>query len=189
MAQYILIAGANGSGKSTLMSLMPEFKTIPKINLDDRVRALGDWNDKKNFLLAGKEVVQEIQYFFDRKITFVQETTLCGNAIKKNIKKAKQLGYYIEIHFVSLDSFKIAQERVHYRVAHGGHGIPDQDIERRYFEGMNTLRAVYKLCNRIIFYDNTNALQRFRKIEDGETIWKSIYTPDWFTSYFSDFDI
>lgn len=188
LPKYILIAGVNGSGKSTLMSLIPEFKNIPKINLDDKVRALGDWKDKKNFLIAGKEVVQEIHYLMNKKITFIQETTLCGNAIKKNIKTANQLGYNIEIHFVGVDSVKIAQERVHSRVQHGGHGIPDKDIARRYYEGMDTLHTVYKLCDSIIFYDNTNALKRFRKIKNGKTIWQSLYTPDWFISYFSDFD-
>lgn len=189
MPRYILIAGVNGCGKSTLTALIPEFESIPKINLDNKIRALGDWRDKKNFLAAGKEVVQEIQYFMDERITFIQETTLCGSSIKKNIKRARSFGYDVEIHFIGLDSFEIAQERVHYRVKHGGHGIPDEDIERRYFEGIRTLHEVFDLCTQITFYDNSDAMKRFRKMVHGKTVWQSLFTPDWYNLYFADLKV
>jgi predicted ABC-type ATPase len=186
MPRYILIAGVNGCGKSTLTEMIPEFESIPKINLDTKIRELGDWKDKQNFLIAGKEVVREIQYFLEERITFIQETTLCGSSIKKHIKRAKSLGYDVEIHFIGLDSFEIAQERVHHRVRHGGHGIPDEDIQRRYFEGMRTLHEVFALCAQITFYDNSDAMRRFCKIVRGKITWQSLFTPDWYHLYFSD---
>ena len=38
------------------------------------------------------------QYLKDG-ISFNQETTLCGKSIIKNIQKAKEYGYYIEMHY------------------------------------------------------------------------------------------
>lgn len=38
-------------------------------------------------------------------------------------------------HYVGIESVEIAKQRIAYRVAHGGHGIPDADVERRYKNG------------------------------------------------------
>ena len=57
---------------------------------------------------------------------------MCGKAILKNIKKAKELGYFVELHYVGVDNVDIEKERVRHRVQQGGHGIPEADIERRY---------------------------------------------------------
>lgn len=48
-------------------------------------------------------------------ITFNQETTLCGKSIIKNILKAKELGYFIELHYVGVESAQIAKDRVKHR--------------------------------------------------------------------------
>ena len=37
-------------------------------------------------------------------------------------------------HYVGIESVEIAKQRIAYRVAHGGHGIPDADVERRYIK-------------------------------------------------------
>ena len=36
------------------------------------------------------------------------------------------------MYIVSRDSVEIAKERVRFRAEHGGHGIPEQTIEKRY---------------------------------------------------------
>ena len=50
---------------------------------------------------------------------------------------------------------EIAKERIAYRVAHGGHGIPDEDVERRYVESGQHLKEILNLCDMAIMYDNT----------------------------------
>ena len=49
--------------------------------------------------------------------------------ILRTICRAKQLGYIIEVHFVSVDYPEIAKQRIAKRVEMGGHGIPDKDVE------------------------------------------------------------
>ena len=113
-------------------------------------------------------------------MTFNQETTLCGNNILKNIKKAKTLGYFIELHYVSVESVNIAKTRVAHRVSVGGHGIPEQDIERRYIETFENLNKILGACDRISFYDNTNEFERFAVIEDGKLVVLVEDVPGWF---------
>ena len=134
MKRYIIIAGVNGAGKSTLFTLIEPLSRIEKINLDDLVRKIGDWRDQRNVIKAGKTVVRQINNYFENGISFSQETTLCGRSILRNIKRAKMFGYKIELHYVGLDSAELAKQRIRHRVMHGGHGISDKDVERRYIE-------------------------------------------------------
>ena len=66
-----------------------------------------------------------------------------AESIIRNIYKAKELGYVIEVYFVGLDSPELAKKRVAHRVRSGGHGIPDEDIERRFFESLDNLKTIY----------------------------------------------
>ena len=124
MKRYILIAGVNGAGKSTLYQINDNLKNMPRINVDEIVKEFGDWKNTKDIFKAGKIAVEKIEKYFDEGITFNQETTLCGKSVVKNIYKAKELGYFIELHYVGVESVEIAKDRVKHRVEQGGHGIP-----------------------------------------------------------------
>ena len=95
--------------------------------------------------------------------------------------KAKELGYFIELHYVSVESVQIAKDRVKYRVENGGHGIPEQDIEKRYVETFSQLNTILKDCNLIAFYDNTEKFRRFAICKNGELVRKSQNVPQWFS--------
>ena len=116
-----------------------------------------------SFELASAFSVKNITEYLEKGVSFNQETTLCGNMIVKNILKAKSLGYFIELHYVGVDSVEIAKERVKYRVQQGGHGIPERDIEKRYEETFKQLNFILKECNLVAFYDNTESFRRFAK--------------------------
>ena len=180
MKKYILMAGVNGAGKSTLFHVLEELKGMPRVNTDEIVKQFGDWNNISDTFKAGKQAVQMINEYFNNGITFNQETTLCGNNILKNIKKAKSIGYYVELHYVGVESVDIAKERVAHRVAVGGHGIPEEDIERRYVETFENLNKIISECDRISFYDNTNEFERFAIIEGGNIVILVNSIPKWF---------
>lgn len=181
MKKYILIAGVNGAGKSTLYQSLDSLKDMPRVNTDDIVRSFGDWKIPSDVMKAGKIAVGRIKDYFEQGITFNQETTLCGNGIIRNIEKAKSLGYQIELHYVGVNSVDIAKERIAYRVAHGGHGIPDADVERRYEESFKNLRKILKLCNLTIMYDNTDSFNRFAIYENGMLHTLAGEQPEWYT--------
>lgn len=110
MKKYILIAGVNGAGKSTLFHVLEELKDMPRVNTDEIVKQFGDWNNSSDVFKAGKQAVKKINDYLENGITFNQETTLCGNNILKNIRKAKVLGYYVELHYVGVANFHIVIE-------------------------------------------------------------------------------
>lgn len=183
MKKYILLAGVNGAGKSTLYRLQRGWSGLPKVNTDDIVRELGRWDDFNIMLQAGKAAIRMVKYYFDQGITFNQETTLCGKTILKNIRKAKELGYIVEIHYVGVETVEIAKERIAYRVSHGGHGIPNDDVERRYIESFKALKEIMGMIDLLVMYDNSIKFRRFAIYKKGDLVRLSSRVPDWYNKY------
>ena len=154
---------------------------MPRVNVDEIVKEIGDWKNSGDVFRAGKIAVKKISHYFNEGITFNQETTLCGQSIIRNILKAKELGYFIELHYVSLSSVEIAKDRVKHRVEQGGHGIPEKNIEKRYIETFQQLNRILKECNLIAFYDNTEGFRRFAICKNGVLVRLSHSVPEWFS--------
>lgn len=150
---YTLIAGVNGAGKSTLYLMnaisLPEHQI--RVNADEIARQIGDFSDPGIQFLAGKKALETINACIENRISFNQETTLCGTNILHNILQAAQNGFSIHLYYIGVDSFKIATERVANRVLHGGHGISNHIIQRRYRRSLEKLQRVLPLCNKAIF--------------------------------------
>lgn len=80
------------------------------------------------------------------------------------------------------ESPKIAKERVKIRVSRGGHGISDEDIERRYYDSLKNLKAVIRSCDEINIYDNSEMFREIINIENGQIIWHDRHMPKWVKS-------
>jgi predicted ABC-type ATPase len=179
MKKYVIIAGVNGAGKTTFYSMEDTFENLKKINLDEVVREIGNWKNRRDVIEAGKIVVNRINEYFEKGISFSQETTLCGKSIINNIRKAKELGYYIELCYLGLDSPETAKKRVQNRVRNGGHGISEEDIERRYYESLKNMEMVLPMCNKATIYDNSDKLVRLAYFESGACEWSVRNLPEW----------
>ena len=83
------------------------------------------------------------------------------------------------MHYVGVESAEIAKERVRYRVEQGGHGIPEEDIERRYYESLNNLKDVINICDEVNIFDNTTVFKEIMNFEYGNLIWKDNIIPEW----------
>ena len=183
MKKYILIAGVNGAGKSTLYQTLDSLKMIERVNTDEILRTFGDWRNLRDVMKAGKIAARKVKDNFDNGISFNQETPLCGKSILKNINRAKSLGYQIELHYVGIESVEIAKKRILYRVAHGGHGIPDADVERRYIESFENLNLIKDKCDLVVLYDNTEVFNRFAIYKNGELYTITEQIPMWYEKY------
>lgn len=179
MKRYILFAGVNGAGKTTLYHTSEKYKTLPRINVDEIVKEYGSWENYNDVARAGRTAVSLIRRYLSEGISFNQETTLCGRTILRNIRVAKERGYRVEIYFVGLDSVELAKLRVQDRVRNGGHGIPEEDIERRYFESIEHLKIVMPMCDHVELYDNTQSFRQVAVFEHGVCVDKDGQIPDW----------
>lgn len=180
---YTIFAGVNGSGKSTLynMPYIPHDNLGVRINSDEILVANGgDWRNTKDQAEAMKEAVRLIKDCIKRGISFNQETTLSGRSIINSILNAKKSGFKIKLHYVGLESSKLAIQRVADRVSKGGHGIPKEDIERRYNTSLSNLKEVMPLIDNLYIYDNSTYmnLQNVAQL-DGSNIISINHDCDW----------
>lgn len=181
MKIYTIIAGANGVGKTSLYQILKSSDDLgERINIDEIVSAKGSWMDKLLQIKAGRTAMSLINQYISNEVTFHQETTLPGNVIIKQIKKAKSKGFQIRLYYVGVENVDVSLKRVEKRVTKGGHGIDEATIRRR-FEAMPTqLKAILPMCDTASFYDNT---VRFRRLAltKGDVIFDSdMDLPAWF---------
>ena len=179
MKKYILFAGVNGAGKTTLYQSDEEYKNLPRINMDEIVREFGSWKNTKDVSRAGMIAVKKINEYFDRGQSFNQETTLCGKSIFRNIERAKLLGYEVILYYVGVAGIDTAKERVRLRVKNGGHGIPDEDIVRRYSESIANLESIIPICEQVKIYDNTDSFVKVASFINGKCVDRIEDIPLW----------
>ena len=86
----------------------------------------------------------------------------------------------VELHYVGVESAEIAKERIAYRVQHGGHGIPDADVERRYLKSFRNLKRIMDICDLVVLYDNTEVFNRFAIFQNGKLLSLSDQHPEWY---------
>ena len=133
MKIYTLFAGVNGAGKSTFFKALNHDFGV-RVNLDEIIMEHynRDWKNPKVQMAAGRKAVSLIKDCINRGISFNQETTLTGQAIFTTINKAKAVGFKVHLYYVGLESVELSMERVATRVAASGHGVPEEDLRRRY---------------------------------------------------------
>jgi predicted ABC-type ATPase len=109
------------------------------------------------------------------------ETTLATRSYVSLVKAAQQVGYKVTLLFIWLDSPETAIQRVADRVAEGGHNIPENVIERRYYRGISNLINLYKpVCDSWIVVNNKNVVPELvaKGTLDGENIIQNYYIWD-----------
>jgi predicted ABC-type ATPase len=88
---------------------------------------------------------------------FAFETTLSTKTFVSFIKEAQSKGYKVTLLYFWLESPEMAYQRVAARVSKGGHNIPVDVIERRYYRGIKNLFGLYiPICDRWIVVNNTS---------------------------------
>ena len=101
---------------------------------------------------------QEIQRFIADRESFAFETTLSGRSYLKLIRQLVAGGWEVHLVYLWLPSVAACIERVAERVARGGHNIPAETIERRYFRSVANLLGDYSsACHSVVCIDNSQS--------------------------------
>ncbi len=185
MPSLYIIAGCNGAGKTTASyTILPEIlNCVEFVNADSIAAGLSPFNVDSVAFEAGRIMLQRVSALMAEKVDFALETTLSTRSYVSLIHQAHKTGYKITLLYFWLNSPKIAIERVAKRVSSGGHHIPKDVIERRYFRGLKNLINLYiPICDNWIIIDNmdisTDIIARGKKeiditVENGD-IWELI---------------
>ena len=129
-----IIAGPNGAGKTTFaLSTFPKLSKCSKfINADLIAAGLSPLAPEREQITAGRLFLESIEQAIGEREDFAFETTLAGRAHLPRISEMLQSGWRVELIYLALPSIEISRLRVAERVAHGGHDISEQALERRF---------------------------------------------------------
>lgn len=163
MPVLTLFAGINGAGKSTLYNFQ---KIDMKNNLGERVcpdeilvENKGDWRNGADIYASGKIAINKIKSCIQNKQSFNWEFTIITNFVLDNIKAAKAAGFQVNLNFISVDDVKTSIERIKNRMSTGGHGIPDDIVNRRFDVQFANLATALKLVDSAVFYENAKHIK------------------------------
>lgn len=182
---FTIIAGINGAGKTSLYKVLSLTEDLGKrINIDELTLEYSEnWRDTRAQIQAGREAMARIRGCIEGGQSFHLETTLPGASIIRQINLAKEHGFQVMLYFVGVDSVKVALERVHLRMANGGHGIPDEFIIKRYTALNGNLKKILPLCDGAILFDNTVKFRQIAFLEDKRLIDCDSDLPYWFIDF------
>lgn len=169
-----IIAGCNGAGKTTAsFTILPEILDCKEfVNADEIARGLSPFQPEKVSFEAGRIMLKRIDELFSENENFAFETTLATKSYKEKILKAQENGYFVTLLFFWLKNTELAKERVKTRVLEGGHHIPDDIIERRYYNGILNLFNIYlPIVDQLLIFDNSEGKHKLiAEKNDGEQI-------------------
>lgn len=160
--QIFIIAGPNGAGKTTFaLELLPnEARVLQFVNADLIAAGISPFNPESAAWAAGKVMLKQIDNLAERRESFAFETTLSGKIYARKIRNWKASGYSVLLFFLRLKAPETAIERIAYRVAQGGHYVPDDIVRRRFNAGLRNFETIYKyLVDYWAIYDNSDFME------------------------------
>lgn len=179
MKIYTIIGGVNGVGKSSFTGVLKErtsdLGTI--VDVDKITASLGG-----SALVGGKAALGKIRDCISRGVSFTQETTLSGYKTEATAKQVKELGYYVRLFYVGLDSLDESLLRIENRVRKGGHDIPVEDVTRGFEGRWEAVSKVLPYCDEAEFYDNDNGFVKVAQYCNGELRTVGSHIPMWLQS-------
>lgn len=167
-----IIAGPNGAGKTTFaLQYLPTMTNCRNfVNADLIAAGLSPLAPERELLAASRLFIKEIENRVRSREDFAFETTLSGRSYLKLIKRLSLEGWRVELIYLALPTVEMSKLRVAERVAHGGHNIPIQDIERRFSRSLRNLFNEFSwVADRTQCFMNDGEVPQPIFVQQGET--------------------
>lgn len=171
----VVVAGPNGSGKTTLTRRVLQHEWTSGhvyINADEIAeQELGGWNSGDAVREAARLADGRREQCLAERKDFAYETVFSTARHLRLIERAKASGYFVRLYFVGTSDPAINVLRVAGRVTQGGHDVPTDKIEARYFRSIENLKRALPLVDRAYVFDNSRdsvAAERWVRLRDGQ---------------------
>lgn len=164
-----IVAGPNGAGKTTFARefLASEAECPIFLNADLIAAGLSPLRPEAANMKAMRLMAEQMRACVAARQDFAVESTLAGRTYVGLIREWHAVGYRVRIIYLWLDSVELAIDRVRYRVAEGGHNVPEDVIRRRFSQGWANFNELYRpLADTWQVYDCSGS--RPRLMEEGE---------------------
>ena len=152
-----VLAGPNGSGKSTFArEVLQPVTHLPFINADEIAAQRWPGREEQHGYEASSAAAAAREEAFTRRESFITETVFSHRSKLDLVAGAVQGGYLVELH-VMLVPEDLAVARVAYRVADGGHTVPEDKVRQRYRRLWELIAQARQIAHRSRFYDNSRS--------------------------------
>jgi predicted ABC-type ATPase len=168
-----IIAGPNGAGKTTFaLEYLPNVVGCHHfVNADLIAAGIAPLAPEAERVAAGRLFLKEIERYVSAGANFGFETTLAGRAYLRLIQRLRADGWRVELIYLMLPDPEMARLRVAERVAHGGHNIPQADVERRFYRSLANLFAHYlPAVDRTVCLSNESETQEIIFVRQRDTL-------------------
>lgn len=163
-----VLAGVDGAGKSSIGGYLLERAGATWFNPDafatDLMAVTGCSREDANGV-AWAEGLRRLDETVANRRSYAFETTLGGTTEPRRILDATRT-HEVLMWFCGLDSPQRHVERVHARVAAGGHDIPESRIRERYPRAIRNLVALLPHLAHLQVYDNSTEARKGQAISD-----------------------
>jgi predicted ABC-type ATPase len=126
----------------------------------------------------------------DQGISFTFETVMSSPDKVALLELAHKKGYRTYLYYVATRDPAINKSRVANRVLRGGHSVPDEKIESRYYRSLSLLVDAIRHTDRAYIFDNSlegYSPRWLAEITDGKDAeLRASEVPDWFNQYVLD---
>ena len=192
----IVIAGPNGSGKTSVTKKFLHHEWAEGtvyINPDEVAKEVfGDWNSKEAIIKAANYCAEWREKCLDTRTSFVFETVFSADDKIDFVLRAKQMGFFVRLFFISTESPSINASRIAKRVMEGGHDVPITKIISRYYKSIVNCETIASVVDRLYVYDNSvdyqDARLQFRLTNGSVAKTYVADIPQWARNIFSAFD-
>lgn len=152
-----LVVGSNGAGKTTFVRKIL-LRSLPSgtafVNADEiAVQRWPDEPEGKSYE-AAQVAAATRQALIATERPFVAETVFSHPSKLDLIGDAHAAGYTVALHVVLVPE-DLAVLRVEYRVAAGGHSVPEEKVRQRYQRLWMLVRRAMDACDTSTVYDNS----------------------------------
>lgn len=167
MAVATMIAGPNGSGKSTLTIELQRqgYDFGIYLNADDIAKGLVG-PPGETAVIAQEEVRTKRSAALGEGISYTFETVMSHHSHIEHFQQARLAGFETRLIFVATEAPSINLGRVTNRVRHGGHTVPPDRIESRYYRCLENLPGAIQAADRTMIFDNSLPDRPLRKLAE-----------------------
>ncbi|WP_071286270.1 zeta toxin family protein [Mycolicibacterium llatzerense] len=157
MKRLDLVVGSNGAGKSTFveLTLAPLLPRSVFVNADEIAKQRWPADPLGHAYEAAKIAAATREALIEQGRSLIAETVFSHPSKLELIDTARQAGYVVVLHIVLIPE-ELAVHRVRYRVAAGGHDVPEEKIRERYGRLWPLVASAIVRVDSATVYDNSS---------------------------------